>query len=335
MNYEEFSLSLETPLSTAAGEIRQRRGFAIRIDGGVGEATPLPGWTESVEECREALSGIDDPETVLASLDDRPAARHGLSLALLDRDAREKGVPLHRHLNGIGAAIGEVPVNATVGDAPSEESADAAREAVEDGFGTVKCKVGARSVDEDLRRVRAIREAVGSGPAIRLDANGGWSREGAARALDGLADLEIEYVEQPLAADDLAGHRELSSSVPIALDESLAGRSMAEIEALADAAAVFVLKPMALGGIDRVVELGRRLEDVVVTTTIDAVIARTAAVHAAAALDPEYACGLATADLLAEDLAPDPAPVREGTIPVPTGPGLGTDGPWNGGGVDA
>ncbi|WP_122090073.1 mandelate racemase/muconate lactonizing enzyme family protein [Halalkalicoccus subterraneus] len=333
MRVEKFSIPLKTPLSTAAGEIRERRGFTIRIDEGMGEATPLPGWTESYEECRETLTEIDDPETALADLDDRPAARHGLSLALMDRDAREEGVSLFCRLDD--DPVEEVAVNATLGDSSVEESADAAHEAVENGFGTVKCKVGARPVDEDVRRVRAIREAVGPDTAIRLDANGGWTREEAGRALAALAEYDLEYVEQPLSADDAAGHRELPPIVPIALDEALAGRTVAEIEALADAADVFVLKPMALGGVDRAVELGRRLENVIVTTTIDAVIARTAAVHAAAALGIERACGLATAGMLAEDIAPDPAPVRHGTVAVPRGPGLGTDGPWDGGGFDA
>ncbi|MFC6904339.1 o-succinylbenzoate synthase [Halalkalicoccus tibetensis] len=342
MRVEEFSLSLETPLSTAAGEIRERRGVAVGIGDGVGEAMPLPGWTESFEECREALAdvGKSDPSSALADLDDRPAARHGLSLALADRDARDAGRSLAQHLGAGGGSKGpveSVPVNATVGDGSVEKTADAARKAIAEGFGTVKCKVGARPVEEDVERVRAVRGAIGNGPALRLDANGGWNREEAEHALNSLAEFDIEYVEQPLPADDVAGHRELTSSMPIALDESLAGRRAEEIEGLADAADVFVLKPMALGGVDRAVELGRRLDSVVVTTTIDAVVARTAAIHAAAALDPDHACGLATADLLAGDLAPDPAPVTDGRIEVPQGPGLGTDGPWseNGGGDDA
>lgn len=339
----EFSLPLSSPLDTAAGTIERREGIAVRLGtdpAGVGEATPLPGWTESLSECEEALDAVadTDPDTdldvALAGLDGRPAARHGLSLALLDGTARERGTPLYGHLGG--DPIEEVAVNATVGDAPAEETATAAREAAADGFGTVKCKVGVRPVAEDAARIRAVREALGPDPAIRLDANGGWTREQAARALDALAEFDVEYVEQPLEPDDVAGHRELSSPVPIALDESLAGRTPEEIEAIADAADVFVLKPMALGGVDRVVELGRRLERVVVTTTIDAVLARTGAIHAAAALDVERACGLATADLLAEDLASDPAPVRDGSASVPQGPGLGTAGPWeNGGGHDA
>jgi len=57
--------------------------------------------------------------------------------------------------------------------------------------------------------------------------------------------------------------------------------------------------------------------DPVVTTTVDGVVARTAAVHVAAAIPDVAPCGLATAELLAEDLGPDPAPVDDGRISVP------------------
>ena len=84
---------------------------------------------------------------------------------------------------------------------------------------------------------------------------------------------------------------------------------------------------MALGGVDRAREAARRARavgvEVVVTTTIDAVVARTAAVHLAASLPDVPACGLATAELLADDLAPDPAPVENGRVRVPQNPGLG------------
>ncbi len=331
----EFSLPLASPLSTAAGVIDRREGIALRLGEeprGIGEATPLPGWTESFDECRAALSDVGDPRERLAGLRDRPAARHGLALALADRRARRAGVPLYRYLGGDGG-VERVPVNATVGDAPLEGTVAAAREAVESGFRTVKCKVGVRPVEEDLERVRAVREALGAGVTLRLDANGSWDRREADRALPALADLGVEYVEQPLPADDLTGHRALAGgAVPIALDETLAGRGAEGIEALADVADLLVLKPMALGGPDRAVEIGRLARErglgIAVTTTIDAVIARTGAIHVAAALGIDRACGLATADLLESDLGPDPAPVRDGAVAVPRTPGLGTDGPW-------
>lgn len=328
----EFSVPLESPLATAAGGIERREGLAVRIGddpAGVGEATPLPGWTESLADCRAAIAGIDDPEGALDALSDRPAARHGLSLALADRAARRADDPLYRHLGG--DPVDRVPVNATVGDGHPEATAAAAREAVAAGFETVKCKVGARSVAADVERVRSVREAIGD-TTLRLDANGAWTPEEAEHALDAMADLGVEYVEQPLAPEDVAGHRDLSTPVPIALDETLAGRPLEEIADLDGVADVLILKPMAIGGVDRVVDLGRRVDSaVVVTTTIDAAIARTGAVHAAAALGVERACGLATADRLAADLGPDPTAIHEGEIVVPQEPGLGTDGPWSGG----
>jgi L-alanine-DL-glutamate epimerase-like enolase superfamily enzyme len=116
--------------------------------------------------------------------------------------------------------------------------------------------------------------------------------------------------------------------VPIALDETLARRDLDAVLA-AEAADAVVLKPMALGGPDRALAaaataLAAGVEPVI-TTTIDAVVARTAAVHVAAALPDPAPCGLATASLLADDLAADPCPVTGGAVRVPDGPGLAGD----------
>jgi len=88
---------------------------------------------------------------------------------------------------------------------------------------------------------------------------------------------------------------------------------------------------MALGGVDRARQAALEAREAgvepVVTTTIDAVVARTAALHLAASVPDLPACGLATADRLAEDLAPDPAPVEDGRMAVPDAPGHGVEGP--------
>ena len=59
-----FSLALSSPLSTAAGEITEREGYLVGYDHrgvtGLGEATPLPGWTESLEECERALEDLHE-----------------------------------------------------------------------------------------------------------------------------------------------------------------------------------------------------------------------------------------------------------------------------------
>jgi len=335
MKIEPFHLRLSRPLETSRGPITTREGFLVSVEYGgvygVGEASPLPGWTETVEECQTALGRADE---VAAELDwgialaktQATAARHGLSLALAEARARTQRVPLYRSL-GRDEEVTTVPVNATIGaDGSPEEIAQLARAAVDDGFGTLKLKVGTNAVEEEVERVRAVRDAVGEAVAIRVDANGAWTVETAQRALTAFAALEVEYVEQPLAATELAAHAELRGQVDIAVDESLAIYGIDDVLA-AEAADVVVLKPMVLGGPDRAVEAARAAREAgvepVVSTTVDAVVARTAAVHVAATVPEVRPCGLATAALLETDLAPDPVPVEDGRVPVPQEPGLG------------
>lgn len=334
---EPFSVRLTTPLESARGRIAERSGFLVTVEhagtAGIGEATPLAGWTESYGECREAL---DRAQRVAAELDwgvalaklDAPAARHGLALALAEARARRAGEPLYRSLGG-DRTVSRVPVNATLGTRAADPGAVAslAEAAVDAGYSCLKLKVGSLAVEEDVERVRAVRETVGDGVTLRVDANGAWRPDQAERALSGLAELDVDYVEQPLPTAELSAHaRFRDSPVDVALDESLAVHDVEHVLEVA-AADVLVLKPMVLGGPDRTVEAARRCReagvDPVVSTTFDAVVARTAAVHAAATIPDVRPCGLATGDRLASDLAPDPAPVSDGWLTVPQEPGLG------------
>lgn len=343
LEYRSFSVDLVDPLETAGGRIDARDGFLVRLrddgESGVGEATPLAGWTESLGECRRALDraaealdrGEPDVETVLAGFEGEPAARHGLALALADLRSTRAGEPLYRAIGGMDY-VGRVPVNATVGDGSPEETELAARSAVDAGFDTLKLKVGSRSVEADVDRVRRAREAVGAEVAVRADANGAWTRSRAGTAVDAFADLSVELVEQPLPASDLDGHAALRDrGVGIGVDEGLPANGLdAVLEA--EAADALVLKPMVLGGPDVAYEIGIWALECgvlpIVTTTIDAVVARTAAVHLAASFPETPASGLATGGMLESDLAADPAPVVDGEVVVPQGNGLGVSGAW-------
>lgn len=339
MNLEPFSLPLSDPLETAAGTIDAREGFVVRttIDGleGIGEATPLPGWTESLGACERALRSVEDPVEALASrpsadalaehadLDAAPAARHGVALAILDARARAADRPLYRHLGG-DKSVETVAVNATVGTGVPEATASAARRAVDAGSPAVKVKVGADTPATDVERLEAVREACPD-VELRADANGAWTPETAKRVLERFAGLGVSLVEQPLPATDLEGHATLRGcGVEIALDEGLVEHG---IEAVLDAGAAdaIVCKPMALGGVDlaREVALQARDEDVgtVVTTTVDGAYARAAAVHLAASLPDHRPGGLATGDRLGADLREGVAPVRAGAAVVPQGKG--------------
>lgn len=361
MRLQDFTLDLSNPLETAKGELTSRRGVLVGIDAddvfgrgageggasasgvgeggvpvrGVGEATPLPGWTESLEACREALreylgSPVATPGEALAALEGLPAARHGVSQAVLDSVARAEDEPLAARLADRDAAVAErVPVNATIGGGNPAETAAAAKCAVQAGYECLKLKAGVGALTVDLQRVRAVREAVGDEVTLRVDANGAWTPSTAEQAIESLASLGVAYVEQPLPAENLAGMADLRGrGVGIAADEALTEYDLADVLD-ADAADVVVLKPMAHGGLDRAREAARDARrtgvDVVFTTTIDGAVARAGAVHLAASFPDALPCGLATGDLLAEDFVADPVPVEDGEITVPAGPGIAGD----------
>lgn len=331
-----FELALSTPLETSAGTIHERTGWVLRIGEdtvGIGEATPLPGFTESVDACEAAItdvvSAVRDERWpgAFASVSDAPAARHALTTALLDRRARETEQPLYRQLGG-RQLVESIPVHATVGAAGPDESVARATEAVGSGFETLKLKVGTRPLDADLDRIAAVREAVGPDVDIRVDANGAWDRSTASRALDGLAESDVSLVEQPVPASDLTTLHDLRGRIPIAADESVVEMGAGAVLE-AGAADVLVLKPMALGGLDAARGIAHRARrrglSVLVSNTIDGAVARTGTVHLAASLPDRTVAGLATASMLETDLAVDPSPITDGAMPVPQTPGLGIE----------
>lgn len=338
MEIHQFAVDLDPPLSTASATIERREGFVVIVETagerGVGEATPLPGWTESLDTCRDALetaADVADDSGWDVALDrmDAPAARHGLSLALGDARSRAAEEPLYESL-GATAPVDSVPLNGTIGDADPPEVGRAAAALVEAGMGCLKLKVGAGSLDRDRRRIAAVRDAAGAGVDLRLDANGAWTRATADEAFEVAAEFDVSYVEQPLPADELDGLAALRGrGVAVAVDETLIEHSFAAVRD-AGAADVVICKPMVLGGPDRAVAVARAARaagiEPVLSTTVDAVVARTGAVHVAAAVPDVRPSGLATGDRIVTDLCPDPAPVAGGAVTVPQDAGLGLRG---------
>ena len=231
-----------------------------------------------------------------------------------------------------------VPVNGTIGFAAPREGAEAALQAIEAGFTTLKLKAGAeRETDDLVARVRAIRRAVGPDIRLRIDVNGAWDLPTAEERLEAIARFDVEYVEQPLALDDLAGAAELRRrvAVPLAADEAVYAPSAARRLLAAAAADVLVVKPARVGGPVAVAEIAAAAAaggvPVVVSTLFETGIGIAAARAAAAAL-PEVAGrggavrlphGLATAGLLEHDLLREPLVVDAGHMAAPGGEGSG------------
>jgi len=213
-----------------------------------------------------------------------------------------------------------VPVNVTV---PAVDAATAHRiVTASGGCRTAKVKVAERGQDvsDEVARLEAVRDALGPHGAIRVDANAGWDVDEAVRRLAVLdrAAGGLEYAEQPVpTVEDLAALRR-RTRVPIAADESIRRAADPLAVARAHAADVVVLKVQPLGGVRACLELAERIRlPVVVSSALESSVGLAAGVALAAAL-PElpYACGLATAQLLTDDLVADPLLPVDGALPV-------------------
>ena len=174
-----------------------------------------------------------------------------LDTALWDLRCRRAGLPLAVLAGG---ARDSCPLYTTEGGwlhlAPAA-LVDDALQAKARGFGGAKIKIGRPHVAEDVERLRAVRESVGADWDIMTDANQGFTLSEAIRRARHLEALDIAWFEEPLPADDLAGHAELARhiSVPIAVGESLYSLSQFKDYLLAGACSIVQVDAARIGGI--------------------------------------------------------------------------------------
>jgi O-succinylbenzoate synthase len=210
-----------------------------------------------------------------------------------------------------------IPVNVTV---PAVGPAQAHKIVSDSGCRTAKVKVAQRGQGDadDIARVEAVRDALGRRGRIRVDANGAWEVDHAARILRRLAPFGLEYAEQPCGTlDELAALRR-TVDVPLAADESVRRAEDPLRVRAAGAADIVVVKAAPLGGVRAALRVAEACGlPVVVSSAVDSSVGLAAGAALAAAL-PElpYACGLATMSLLTGDVTAEPLAEAGGELPV-------------------
>ncbi len=202
-----------------------------------------------------------------------------------------------------------VEVNATVPAVPARQVPEVL--ARFPGARTAKVKVAepGQSLADDVARVNAVRASI---PAVRVDANGGWSVEEAVTAVAALgADGPLEYVEQPCATVAELAEVRRRITVPVAADESIRRADDPLHVVAAGGADIAVLKVAPLGGISALLRISRQIGvPVVVSSALDTAVGISAGLHAAGALPHlGHACGLATGGFFVEDVIEPVMPV--------------------------
>jgi O-succinylbenzoate synthase len=269
------------PLRTRFRGITVREGALIEGPAGWGEFSPFPEY--GPRECARWLACALEAATV-----GWPA-------------------PLRR----------EIPVNVTV---PAVGPDQAHAIVAASGCQTAKVKVadGPGALTDDIARVEAVRDALGAGGRIRVDANGGWDVGAAERALRELDRYRLEYAEQPCATLGELAELRRRVHVPVAADESIRRAGDPFAVRAAGAADIVVLKAQPLGGVGAALRVAEACGlPVVVSSAVETSVGLAAGAALAAAL-PElpYACGLATMDLLTGDVTGAPLAQEKGALPV-------------------
>jgi L-alanine-DL-glutamate epimerase-like enolase superfamily enzyme len=340
-------LPLADPMVMGGRRYERSESLLVRVIGsdgteGWGEAAPLSAHGDRlpalVAEVREAIAPaitglkLDQRAMIATRLvgEMRCSARSAaaVDIALADALARACGL---RVADLEGGPVRDSLVQKWLIGGPTVET-DLAEVALRHGQGIsfFMLKVGSRPLNQDVSLTTRLHEIYGQRIRLCADANGAWTRQQALAFLAQTENVDLVYLEQPLASDDLSGAASAAaaSRVPFGADEAVSVEGDIVAAHGARATSGINIKPSKFGGLAPAVRAGTlcdalKLKVALATPMAESSIGTAAALHVAAVL-PQVDWGIApSSDYLAEDLVETPIRHVAGRLHVPTGPGLG------------
>ncbi|MCF7935438.1 MAG: hypothetical protein K9L28_03755 [Synergistales bacterium] len=309
---------------------------------GIGEISPSPSFmgesaftAEQViqHHFREALTGINAARIALAhqrmdrAIHGNYAAKTAVDLALHDAAGKMMGVSVSRLLRG--PLRSRVPQAWVLGLQDESSALEEARAALAKGYGTLKIKVG-HDPEREQGILRALRREYGKGLRLRADGNQGFTVPESLRFLEATEEFGLECLEQPVPRWNLEGMRFIRehSSVAIMADESCASLQEGLKVIREGAADILNIKVAKVGGLHRASQIAALAEAAGLTTVagcnLESGYASLANIHfAASAPTMRHDNDQIAAPLYERDALAEPLEVGQGTVAVPTAPGLG------------
>jgi L-alanine-DL-glutamate epimerase-like enolase superfamily enzyme len=292
LHWEPITLDLKTTFRVAHGASDQRHNVLVYLDDGIGEAAAVPYYGETQDGIIEYLKSLPDlgadPFDMDNILAKRPvgsrAARSAIDEALHDLWGKKLGQPLYKLF---GLSPNHLPLTSfTIGMDEPEVMAEQSKAS---GHPILKIKLGS---EKDEAIVKAIREATNA--KLRVDANAGWTREQALQIIPRLKEYDLEFIEQPLAVDDVEGYfwlkeklRQQQIKTPIFADES--AKNSHDVAKLAGAVDGVVVKTMKSEGIReslRMIHTARAHDmQIMLSCMVESSVGVTAAAHLAPLCD--------------------------------------------------
>lgn len=345
-----ISVPLRVPFKTALRTVNSVEDVVVEIRTdtgavGFGEAPPTGAITGDTtgaiigalqDHLIKSIVGrdVDDFEELMKIVQKcvvhNTSAKAAVDMALWDLYGQLYKIPVYKMLGGCRK---QIVTDITISVNDPEEMARDAINAIERGYETLKVKVGANPA-LDVARLAAVRQAIGPDYQIRIDANQAWSPKQAVRILNQMQDkgLDIEFVEQPVAARDFEGMKYVTerSWVPVLADESVFSPDDALKIMQMGAADLVNIKLMKCGGIYNALKIASAAEvygvECMIGCMLEAKISVNAAVHLACAKQIITKIDLDGPVLCSEDPIQGGAVFEEKNITVSDEPGLGIKG---------
>jgi len=326
----------------------------IRADDGVegfGEIVSAPPGKpeEFLEEIVGAVERYAAPALLGVRVEDRAAAnarvaaalkgrvwtKAGIANALCDLHAKTLGMPVSALIGGRHAR--EVPVmGMVIGMMAPDEMARVAAGEVRAGYDTIKIKIG-EDMAADVKRVAAVREAVGDKVRLRVDANDHYNPADAIRLIRALERYDLDHVEQPVSRYDLLGSAQVQANVgvPVMTDDMVATPEDA-VNVIRLRAANRVKLKVTKHGLEGTLLLARMLEAAGISCVLGHVfemgLAAVAEAHGAAVC-PNLVMPTEIGSLrpmgVEDDVILERLVTKPGRIHLPVGPGFGITPDWD------
>lgn len=343
----KVSIPLKKPFKTALREVHSAEDIIIKViantgEVGYGNAPPTAVITGDSQDSIVAAihdtigpkiigMDVDNLEEIMTTLDHSMVHNHSakaaLDIAVYDLFGKRHGIPLYKLFGGCREVM---TTDLTISVNSPEEMVRDSLEAVSHGYTALKIKVGTDAA-MDIKRVQAIRAAVGHQVKIRLDANQGWNPKEAVRTIRKFEELglDIELIEQPVQARDFAGLKYVTDHVEtdIMADESAFGPYEVFQLLSMSACDLINIKLMKAGGLHNAIKIASFAETVGVQCMMGCMLESKVGITAAAAIAGGKKIvtkvDLDAAVLLAEDPIIGGVSFCKNELIIPDAPGLG------------
>lgn len=343
-------IPLKTPFITALRRVDTAEDLVVQVitdDGhtGWGNAPATVVITgDSHASVASAITDIIGPRILGMDIDDREAilqriqhsmvhntsAKAALDIAVHDLFGQKYNLSLYRFFGGLRPRITS---DLTISLGSPDQMVQDVQKAIKAGYTNLKLKVGVDAA-LDIQRVRAIRQAAGPDITIRLDANQGWKPKEAVRTIHRMEDagLDIELIEQPVAAADIEGLKFVTDHVdtPIMADESAFSPNDVSHLLATRACDLINIKLMKAGGLGPASRIAAMAQasgiDCMMGCMLESKIGITAAASLSAGNPAIVINDLDAADLMADDPIAGGISYDKNELILPEAPGLGITG---------